>query len=218
MFFFSNSSLKPLSYTSPCCSWDLCCSFSPTVCVCVCLHVSACVCVCVCVCPVRRFIRYLYVWFWHFVTFLLVWQNTLTNAAYRRKIEGSWFQGVGVHNHHGWGYDKAGRHDTREVTESLHLDLQSQDSKSYLGRVLAFETLKPTSVIHLPARPHLLSLSKQFLQLRTKYLNMQTYEGHSRSNNCKQLIEDFLLWKTGSTWHCTLNSKALWLSKSSMNL
>lgn len=56
--------------------------------------------------------------------------------------------------------------------------------REHTGNGVSLEISKPIySRVPLPARPHFLSLLKQYHQLGTKYWNLRAYEGNSHSNH-----------------------------------
>lgn len=95
----------------------------------------------------------------------------MSKATYNRVYLDFKFKMVSICDHFGGAWQKAGRHGTGVVSESLHYDPQEggrdrerrRQRERYLGRTLAFETSKPApSDIPPPVRPHILFFPKQF--------------------------------------------------------
>lgn len=115
------------------------------------------------------------------ITVLLLSQNTMTKATYRRKhVMGACSFRRWVCGHHGRKHDgkQAGRLSGGAVTESWYLihKHRAKKKQSANGMALGFETSKLTLCgTPAPTRPQSLIGSKQFLQLWTKHSNIWVY-------------------------------------------
>ena len=134
------------------------------------LHfILICVCVSVCACVEQPL---------PLVNVLLLWRDTMTQEAYRRKhltysllivSWSSWWE----------PWHQAGRHNTAAVAESLYLihkhNVERVQYCAWCGLLRSQSTLP--SNIPPPTRPHLLVLPKQFHQLgsKLKYMTFRDY-------------------------------------------